>query len=195
MIQREPDLEVVGEADDATQALEVVRNSPPELVLMDLHLGFPDGIETSRRILDEFPDVRILVLSGVTDPEMINRAIQTGARGYLLKTRVAEDLMRAIRAVMAGHSYLCPEVSHAVITGYQQLLASNSTPAEPGLTAREREVLKLTAEGLRIKDIANKLNIAVKTVEIHRFHLMEKLECNSSVALTRYAIRVGISPV
>jgi DNA-binding NarL/FixJ family response regulator len=195
MLEREPDFNVVAEASNSAEALAQVRDASPDLVVMDLQLGNADGIETSRRILSEFPEVRILILSALADPNLINQAIETGAMGYLLKTKAADEFVRAIRAIMAGNSYLCAEVSQIVVSGYKQLLAAKSAPARSPLTQREREVLKLTAQGLRIKDIANQLNIGVKTVETHRSNLMGKLACNSSAELTRYAIREGISPI
>jgi DNA-binding NarL/FixJ family response regulator len=195
MLQREPDFDVVAEADNGAEALEQVRKATPDLVVMDLQLGAADGIAISRQILAEFPRVRILILSGLADAKLITQAMEVGAKGYLLKTKAAEEFVRAIRAVMAGDSYLCAEVSQIVINGYQQLLAARSAPVKSLLTGREREVLKLTAQGLRIKDIASQLNIGVKTVETHRSNIMGKLSCNSSAELTRYAIREGISPI
>jgi DNA-binding NarL/FixJ family response regulator len=195
MLQLEPDFEVVAEAANGAEALAHVRTASPDLVVMDLHLGKADGIEASRRILSEFPKVRILILSATADQNLINQAIETGAKGYLLKTQAAEEFVRAIRAIMAGNSYLCAEVSQMVVSGYQQLLTARSAPARAPLTQRELEVLKLTAQGLRIKDIANQLNIGAKTVETHRSNLMGKLACSSSAELTRYAIREGISPI
>ena len=195
MLQRETDFDVVAEADNGADALRQVRETSPDLVVMDLQLGTADGIEISRQILIEFPRVRILILSALADAKLINQAIEVGAKGYLLKTKAADEFVRAIRAVMRGDSYLCAEVSQVVISGYQQLLAARSAPAKSPLTGREREVLKLTAQGLRIKDIASQLNIGVKTVETHRANIMGKLSCNSSAELTRYAIREGISPI
>jgi DNA-binding NarL/FixJ family response regulator len=195
MLQREPDFEVLAEAGTGPEALAQVRKVSPDLVVMDLQLGNSDGIETSRQILAEFPHVRILILSALLDQKLINQAIETGAKGYLLKTKAACEFVRAIRAIMAGDSYLCAEVSKVVINGYKQLLTARSAPARPALTQRELEVLKLTAQGLRLKDIASQLNIGTKTVETHRSNLMGKLACNSSAELTRYAIREGISPL
>jgi DNA-binding NarL/FixJ family response regulator len=195
MLQREPDFEVVAEAGTGAEALQQVRKVSPDLVVMDLELGNTNGIETSRKILMEFPGVRILILSALADQNLINQAIETGAKGYLLKTKAANEFVRAIRAIMAGDSYLCAEVSQAVLSGYRQLLAERSAPAVPTLSPRELEVLKLTAQGLRIKDIAGQLEIGAKTVETHRSNLMKKLKCGSSAELTRYAVREGISPL
>lgn len=192
IIQREPEFEVVAETDNAISALELARKVSPDLIVMDLQLGETNGIETSRKILAEFPHVKILVLSAVADVNLINLAIEAGAKGYVLKTKAADEFVLALRAILAGNSYLCAEISQMVIAGYKQMLSDKSAPAKTPLTQREREVLKLTAEGLRIKEIAEKLNIGAKTVETHRSNLMRKLGCNSSAELTRHAIREGI---
>jgi DNA-binding NarL/FixJ family response regulator len=195
ILQREDDFEVVGEAANETDALDRIPHLSPDLILMDVRLGEADGIQASLQILSRFPNVRILILSGISDAGLVNRAIQAGVNGYLLKTSAAEELTRAIREVMAGKSCLCPEVAHALVSNYKVLLSGKSSSAQSLLTEREQEVLKHTAEGLRIKDIAAALKISVKTVETHRANLMKKLGYTSSAELTRYAVREGICPL
>ncbi len=195
MLEREAGLEVIGGADDGATALEQARQLAPDLVLMDMGLGDMDGLEAARHILAEQPQTRILILSGLVDSNAVNEGLAAGVKGFLLKTNAAEELIRAIRAVMEGRSYLCPAASEALAAHYQEILRRREAPEKALLTDREREVLKLTAEGLRMKDIASRLNIGVKTVETHRSHLMRKLSCGSSAELTRYAIREGLAPM
>jgi DNA-binding NarL/FixJ family response regulator len=194
MLQRELGLEIVGGAEDGATALAKARGLLPDLILMDMELGDMDGIEASRQILAALPQIRILIMSGLVDTIVVNEGLKVGIKGFLLKTSAAQELFRAIRTVVEGYSYLSPNVSETVLANYKDLLA-RSTPPRSLLTKRERDVLKLTAEGLRMKEIANQLGIGVKTVETHRADMMRKLECGSSAELTRYAIREGISPI
>ena len=195
MLQREPGFEVVGCVEDGAEALRQTRALEPDLVLIDMNLGETDGVEVSRQIMAARPDTCILMMSGAVDFDMVNDGIEAGVKGFLLKTNAVEELVRAIRAVINGGSYLCQEMAQVVVTRCKGFLTQGMTPNKQLLTPREREVLKLTADGLRMKDIANRLNIGVKTVETHRSHLMKKLTCGSSAELTRYAIREGISPI
>lgn len=195
MLLKEAGFEVVGVADNGADAVEKARTLVPDLVLMDIDLGDMSGIEASRQILGFAPQTRILMLSGMVDAQVVNEGIAAGVNGFILKTNAADELIRAIRVVMDGYSYLCREMSDFVVNNYKQILARRATPDKKVLTERETEVLRLTAEGLRMKDIANRLNIGVKTVETHRSNLMKKLVCGSSAELTRYAIREGICPV
>jgi len=192
MIQREKDLEVVGVATNGKAAIENSLKLSPNLIIMDIQLKELDGIDISQRILSQSPQVKIVILSALADTDLVNRAMQAGIHGYLLKASAMEDLTRTIRCVMAGNTYLCPEATNALVHNYRALLAEKKAPEKPVFSEREREVLKLTAEGLRVKEIADKLNISIKTVETHRSHLMTKLECASVVDLTRFAIREGI---
>ena len=192
MLKREPGLEIVGGAESGAAAVAQAQELAPDLVLMDMRLEDINGIEAARRILATRPETRILLLSGLMDANMINEGIAAGVKGFLLKTNAMEELVRAIHAVMNGHCYLCPEAAEALLTHYKAGLNQSGTASQSLLTERERDVLKLTAQGLRMKDIADRLNIGVKTVETHRFHLMKKLECRSSAELTRYAIREGL---
>lgn len=195
MLKSEPGLEIVGGVDDGAAAVTQTQELDPDLVLMEMGLKDINGIEAARRILATRPETRILMLSGLMDSDLINESITAGVKGFLLKTNTAEELVRAIHAVMNGHSYLCPEATGALMTHYKASLTRTAPAPETRLTERERDVLKLTAEGLRMKDIANSLKIGIKTVESHRFRIMKKLECGSSAELTRYAIRKGLIAV
>jgi DNA-binding NarL/FixJ family response regulator len=195
MLKREPGLEIVGGAESGAAAVAQAQELAPDLVLMDMRLEDINGIEAARGILATRPATRILLLSGLMDSKLINEGIAVGLKGFLLKTNTPEELVRAIHAVMNGHCYLCPEAAEALLTHCKAGLTRNPTASQSLLTDRERDVLKLTAEGLRMKDIATSLNIGVKTVEAYRYRLMKKLECGSSADLTRYAIREGFISV
>jgi len=194
-IRDQPDMEVVGEAGAGQAALELVRALLPDLVLLDIHLGDMSGIELSRQILRELPQAKILLLSAYPDLAFVNEAIQVGVCGYLLKANAARDLIQAIRTVLAGKTHFCSEVAAVVMEDYRRMLLAKNQLSRSVLSEREREILKLTAEGTRTKEIAARLHISPKTVEAHRTHLMTKLGCGSMVELTRYAIREGIAPV
>lgn len=195
ILEKETDLTVVGQAHNGEAALAKFHSLHPDLTLMDIDLGDADGISLASQLLAQFPDSRFIILSASPDAELIRRAVQAGMQGYLLKAKATEELLLAIRAVLAGNSYLCSEASNAVVSDYRKLLTQTAPAAKPELTERELEVLKLTAEGLRVKEIASRLNIGVKTVDTHRSNLLAKLGCTSASELTRYAIRKGIISV
>ncbi|MBI5385307.1 MAG: response regulator transcription factor [Verrucomicrobia bacterium] len=192
MLSQRAGFTVVGEAADGQAALECVEHGAPDLVLMDLHLPDGSGLEVSRQLLARHPALRILVLSANPDPAFVSEALQLGVAGYVLKTSAAEELFDAIEAVMRGKTYLCPDIATVVVGDYRKMLAARTGSATPALSAREREVLRLTADGLRTKEIAAQLGVSVKTVETYRARLMTKLGCGSTAELTRYAVREGI---
>lgn len=192
ILEKESDLMVVGQAHNGEAAQAKFRSLRPDLTVMDIDLGDADGIAVASQLLAEFPESRFIILSASPDTELIRRAVQAGMQGYLLKAKATEELLQAMRAVLAGNSYLCSEASNAIVSDYRKLLTQATPPARPELTERELEVLKLTAEGLRVKEIASRLNIGIKTVDTHRSNLLAKLGCSSASELTRYAIRKGI---
>jgi DNA-binding NarL/FixJ family response regulator len=191
-VEREPGLKVVGQAHDDQETLTQFRELAPDLVIMDVHLGGSDGIRIAEQILAASAQTRIITLFDQLVPGTIDRAILAGVHGCLLKTNAPEELLRAIRTVLAGHSHLCPQITDVVLANYQKLLSVPAIPDKPLLTDRELEVLKLTAEGLRVKEIAERLNIGVKTVDTYRSSLFTKIECSSVAELTRYAVREGL---
>lgn len=194
-VNAESNLEAVGGAEDGEEAVRQARDLAPDVVLMDKELaGDVDGIEASRRIQAESPHTGVVILSGRLTASDVNAGIAAGIKGFLLKTEAASELMRALQQVARGQGYLSPHVSHLVVSHRGAGLGGPYRRPDT-LTPREREVLKLTAEGFRLKEIASELNIAVKTVETHRSHLLKKLACNSCSELTRFAIREGISPL
>jgi DNA-binding NarL/FixJ family response regulator len=192
LLSREPGYVVVAEAGDGDSALKSVRREPPDLIVLDVHLPDMNGIEVARRILAVFPEVKVIMLSSDHSHNCVHEALLAGVSGYVLKENAAEELLRAIHTVVAGQLYLCPEVGTEIIASYRRGQLPNLAPPVPLLSGREREVLKLLADGLRTKEIADQLGVSAKTVETYRHRLMEKLQLPSVAELTRYAIREGI---
>jgi DNA-binding NarL/FixJ family response regulator len=183
---------VAGQAGDGDGALKAVRREPPNLVVLDVHLPDMNGIEVARRILAVFPEVKVIMLTSDHTHASVHEALLAGVSGYVLKENATEELVRAIRAIEGGQLYLCPEVSTDIIASYRSGQLPNIEPPGPQLSTREREVLKLLADGMRTKEIAERIGVGVKTVETYRHRLMEKLQLDSVAELTRYAIREGL---
>lgn len=193
LLSGEPGLEVCGEAEDGHQAVQLVDALGPDLVLMDLAMPRMHGLEALREISRRSPDTRLLVLTVHKNDEYILAALQAGAHGYVLKDASQAELKMAIKTVLAGKRYLSPGVSELVIEGYLEgKLKLRSESSYDTLTAREREILKLIAEGNKNKDIAALLCISIKTVERHRANLMKKLGCHNVSQLTTIAINKGL---
>lgn len=187
------DIEVVGEAADGREALEKVAELTPDVVLMDITMPVMGGLEATRALREEFPDVKILALTQYDDKEYVFPIIEAGACGFISKTSASSDLSLAIRSVYRGDSFLSPSVARLLV---EERRLGNGAPdrSDPytHLTKREKEVLRLTAEGYTIRQIADKLIISPKTVEGHKTSLMAKLNIHSSADLIKYAVRKGI---
>ena len=193
LISSQEDLEVVGEAGDGMEAVRQVEGLTPDLILMDLSMPKMNGVEAIREIRKRIPQTRILALTVHKTEEFILEVLQAGADGYIPKDASSNELMMAIRSVLMGKRYLCPSVSRVVIEGYlESRRTPESTTPWDTLTKREREILKLIAEGHKNKEIADYLCISVKTVEKHRANLMKKLDLHSAAALTAYAMERGL---
>jgi DNA-binding NarL/FixJ family response regulator len=190
-----PDCSVVGEAGTGEEAIQVVRDVVPDLVVLDVSLPDQEGSDTARQILAERPQTKVLMLSAFTDPDFVNRSIAAGASGYVVKTSAAGELARAITTVMDGNVFLSPEVASTLVSAYRDMLTAPVSPQTSPLSEREREVLTLIAEGLKARDIAVRLGIGVKTVDTYRARLLAKLHCGSTAELVRYAIREGLISV
>jgi DNA-binding NarL/FixJ family response regulator len=188
------DLVIAGEVSSGRAALQMVRELTPDLVIMDIHLPDLNGLEVSRLILRDFPRIKIIVFSADPDRTLVDEALQTGICGYLVKAGVVEEMIRAIRLVMEGRLYLCPELATVVLDNYKKQLVSKTRSAKSLLTDREKQVLRWLAEGLQNKEIADRLNVSLKSVEKSRFRLMHKLGYRSVAELTRYAVREKIAP-
>jgi two-component system response regulator NreC len=187
ILNQEPDLEVVGEASDGVEAVRLTQQLKPDIVIMDIGMPKVNGVEATRRIVENFPESKVVILSMHKDAVYVRETLRSGAKGYLLKESIDSDLLRAIRAVAQGGGFLSPEVSNTVLEDYQKV----EDPFDQ-LTAREREVLQMLAEGKVAKEIAQALDISVYTVDAHRGRIMKKLSLHSSTEIVRFAMRRGL---
>lgn len=193
VIGQQPDLSVVGEADDGRQAVELTKSLKPKVVVMDIGMPNLNGIEAARQITAMRPDTAVVMLSMHSDEGYVLRALGAGARGYLLKDSATTDLVQAIRAVVEGKSFFSPDVSKVLLEDYvRKLRRSGAEDSYDLLSPREREVLQLVAEGKSNKEVASLLNLSVYTVETHRAKIMQKLNLNGVPELILYAVRKGI---
>jgi two-component system response regulator NreC len=188
ILAAQPDMEIVGEAGNGREAVELAGTLQPDVIVMDVAMPELNGIEATRRLADTSPRTRVLALSMHKDSVYVREILRAGARGYLLKDSIASDLLAAVRAVARGEGYLSPGVSDAVLDDYRR----HVTDPIDLLTSREREVLQMIAEGKTNKDIANILKLSVYTVDAHRGHIMEKLNLHSGNELVRFAVRYGL---
>lgn len=188
ILSAQPGWEIVGEAANGREAVELTERLQPDLVVMDVSMPELNGIEATRRIVELLPRCRILALSMHRDSVYVREILRAGAHGYLLKDASDQDLVDAVRAVSNGQGYLSPAVSDAVLSDYRK----HVTDPIDLLTSREREVLQLIAEGKTNKEIAQDLNLSVYTVDSHRGRIMEKLNLHSAGELIRFAIRNGL---
>ena len=193
VLERQPDLHVVGEASDGRETVNAVERLHPDVVVMDIAMPNLNGIEATRQILANGVAVSIVVLSMHSDEEYVLRALKAGARGYLLKESAEADLIAAVRAVIDGKSFFSPAVSRLLVEDYvRQLQDRDIEDSYELLTTREREILQLVAEGKSNKDVANLLNLSVYTVETHRSNIMERLNLHGMPELILYAVRKGV---
>lgn len=191
LLEKLPGIEVVGEAANGREALELIRKSTPNLVLLDISMTELGGLETLPRIVKDFPAVKVLILSGHANEEYVLRALRSGAAGYMLKDAATAELQLAMDCVMQGKTYLGPSISRTVIDSYVERVGAPFSPLEQ-LTPRQREILQLVAEGKNTKEIAHLLGISIKTVEAHRLQLMARLSIHDLPGLVRYAVRSGL---
>jgi len=190
------DIEAVGIAANGREALETVRELMPDVVLMDIAMPIMDGVEATRRIHKEFPKVKVLALTQYDDKAHVFAVIEAGASGFISKTAASSELAAGIRSVYRGDSFLSPSVARFLVEDYQQI-ASMKVSQDPyeQLTNREREVLKLVAEGHTTQEIADMLVLSPKTVERHKTNLMSKLDIHNRTELVKFALRKGIITV
>jgi DNA-binding NarL/FixJ family response regulator len=193
LLEKEQDLCVVAEAETGRDAIEAMNQHDLDLVIMDVAMQGLNGIEATRKILLENPNLPIIGLSMHTDRRFVAEMLKAGAVGFVSKDSAFEELVQAIRTVLGGKVYLSPAVAGAVVDDYVRRGGPGEASAFSSLTVREREVLQLMAEGRNTKQIAMDLHISVKTVETHRRQVMEKLELYSVAELTKYAIREGLT--
>jgi DNA-binding NarL/FixJ family response regulator len=191
LLQKINNVRVVGEAETGTEALTLVEQLQPDLVLMDIAMPGLGGLEATSLLTQKFPNTRVIILSMHMEQEYVLRALQAGAKGYLLKGARIPELELAITAVAHGETYLSPAASKLVVGEIVRRISAEPTPLER-LSPRQRQVLKLIAEGATTKEIAQKLSLSVKTVKTHRAELMEQLDIHEIAGLVRFAIRVGL---
>ena len=193
LLDAESDIQVVGEAENGREAIDKVEELRPDIVVMDITMPGLNGLEATRQIKKRFPDVQILILTVHTSEEYVVQILRAGASGYLVKQAAPTELISAIQAASRGEAFLSPSISKKVVEDYvQRAGVTAESDSLQRLTAREREVLQLIAEGYSTREIAEQLHISVKTAETHRAHLIEKLGIHSTAELTQYAIRKGV---
>lgn len=193
LLKEYSDMEIVGEAADGRNALNLVKELLPDLVIMDISMPDLNGIDATRKILASYPNIKIMALSMHYDKHFVSEIFKAGASGYLLKDCAFDEMAHAIRVIMSGKTYINPQIASLVV----ESLVSDSPRAHNKhafslLTEREREVLQLIAEGKSTKQIASNLNVSTKTVESHRRQVMGKLNIRNIADLTKYAIREGL---
>jgi DNA-binding NarL/FixJ family response regulator len=188
ILAAQPDMEIVGEAGNGREALDLAGQLQPDVIVMDVAMPELNGIEATRRVADLSPRSRVLALSMHKDSVYVREILRAGARGYLLKDAISSDLLAAVRAIARGEGYLSPGVSDAVLNDYRR----HVTDPIDLLSSREREVLQMIAEGKTNKEIATVLNLSVYTVDAHRGRIMEKLNVHSVTDLVRFAVRSGL---
>ena len=195
LLQQQPHMQVVGEAEDGRQAVQLATELHPEVVIIDI--GMPDlnGIEATRQIVAELPGIKVIALSMHSDKRFVKGMLKAGAAGYLLKYCASEELISAIQMVMANRVYLSHDITGIVVEDYVQKLTDTDSSAFQALTPREREVLQLLAEGRSTRQIADSLHVSVKTIEVHRKQMMDKLGLQSLAELVKYAIREGLTSI
>jgi DNA-binding NarL/FixJ family response regulator len=201
LIQNISGVEVIAEANNGRDAIRLIDELIPDLVLLDIAMPELNGLEVISRISKDNTETKVIILSMHTNEEYVVQALKAGAAGYLLKDSAPNELEIAVNAVMKGETYLSPAISKHVVDNYLRRISDVSAEKERGpdifkqLTSRQREILQLIAEGNSTKEIANKLNVSIKTVETHRMQLMDRIGIHDVAGLVRYAIRMGIITV
>lgn len=195
LLKQHDELEVVGETVDGPETVQAVMKLKPDIILMDISMPNLNGIDATRKILADRPTVKVIMLSMHSDQRYVIESLRAGATGYLLKDCAVDELMAAILMVAKDQIYLARSIAKVILRDYINLIASKPGSVFSTLSAREREVLQLLAEGKSTKEISSQLQVSVKTVETHRKQIMDKLNIHSIAQLTKYAIREGLTPL
>ena len=194
-----PDFSVVGEASDGEQAIRLAQERKPDVILMDISMPVLDGIEATKRIMEQQPDARVIILSVHEDEEYVRQILSAGARGFVLKNAGRKEIAEAVRSAYAGERFFSPGISKLIIEGFikrdkEQLQAQEQlqTHSKQQLTKREIEVLQYIAQGFTNRKIAEALFLSIRTINTHRTNLMQKLDIHDTARLVRYAIETGL---
>jgi DNA-binding NarL/FixJ family response regulator len=193
LLEKQPDMEVLADTDEGRKAVDLVREISPDVVIMDVTMAGLNGIEATRLITSEFPEVKVIALSIHSQRRFIADMLSAGAAGYILKECLFDELVQAIQAVAVGGRYLSPRIADVVVDDYVKRLSTTVDSPLSALTGREREVLQLVAEGKSTKEIALELHVSTKTIEANRRQIMEKLDVHSVAELTKCAVREGLT--
>jgi len=195
LLEVEPDIQVVGEAGDGLQGIQLVERLRPNVLVLDLMMPGVNGLEVTRQVSRRFPETRIIVLSMHANEAYVLEALRNGAVGYILKETGINDLVHAVREAIAGRRYLSPPLSARAIDSYVQKTEAAALDPYETLTTREREVLQLAAQGMTNAEIAGHLSISPRTAETHRANVMRKMGLNTHIDLIRFALKRGILPM
>lgn len=193
LIDKEEEMTVIAEAATGTEAVQLAREQRPDVIVMDITMPDLNGIDATRLITAELPDVKVLALSMESDRRFVVEVLKAGANGYVLKDAAFAELATAIRAVSSGETYLPPRITNLLIKEYLQRIPEEVSATYENLSAREREILQLIADGSNAKEIAFTFGVSVKTVENQRHSIMKKLDLYSIAELTKYAVRQGLT--
>jgi len=195
LLEKQPEVEVVAEVESAQAAMKLVEETVPDLAIIDVVMPGLNGIETTRRILNKVPNIKVIALSMYSDKRFVMEMLRAGASGYLLKDCAFEELEGAIKAVIENRTYITPRIVDIIVKDYFSQVDKPTSSALAALTSRQYEVLQLLAEGKTTREIAKQMSLSVKTIESHRQQIINKLNIRSIAGLTKYAIREGlISP-
>lgn len=193
LLEKQQGMDVVGEAQTGRDAIRMAREKKPDVLIMDISMPDINGIEAAKKILGILPDIKIIALSMHSEPVLVREMIQAGAHAFLLKECAFDELVAAVESVLNNHTAMSKKITDIVVHDYVRKAHAAVPAPRPGLSAREVEVLQMVAEGLPTKAMANRLGLSIKTVETHRQQIMKKLDLHSVAALTKYAIREGLT--
>ncbi len=193
LIEKQNSMQVIGEAEDGQKAIELTKELSPDIVIMDISMPNLNGIEATREIISHKPETKIIILSMYTDKHIVKESLEAGAKAYILKSNLLDELLNAITTIQANERYLSPRITGIVIEDYINLKTSDKTKKQIKLTSRERHIIQLIAEGKTIKEIARIVKISPKTADSNRRAIMNKLKIYNTAELTKYAIREGLT--
>lgn len=193
LLEGQKNFTVIGEAQEGREAVRLAKELKPDVVVMDVSMPRLSGTEATRQIVSAHPDTKVLCLSMYADRRFVTAALEAGAKGYILKDCAFEEFVQAINSIHAKETYLCTRVTQGVLNHYKSHQKPLGRASPTQLSPREREILQVIAEGLSTREIADQLNVSIKTINTHREHIMEKLNLNNLADLVKYAIREGIT--